>query len=98
MPEDAKSYDLSAAIAEVIEKHPPIVINIGEGDPIKVNPVQLWPDEVLELVTAEKPIEAMRMMLGDDYSRFKKAGGTAVLLLQIFKDSGGADLGKLVGS
>jgi hypothetical protein len=92
------TFVLADAIAEKRGDHPPIRVDLGSGQPLLIDPIELWPDEVVNLVTAERPVDAVRTLLGTDYERFTAAGGTAVLLLEMLQKGGGLSVGESAAS
>lgn len=87
-------FVLADAIAEKRADHPPISVDLGKGDPLLIDPIELWPDDVIELIAGERPVEAVRKLLGADYERFTAAGGTATLLLGLLQKGGALDVGE----
>lgn len=87
-------FVLADAIAEKRADHPPVSFDIGDGNPLLIDPIELWPDEVVNLVQAEDPTGAVRALLGADYERFAKAGGTAILLLAVLQKGGALTVGE----
>jgi hypothetical protein len=95
-----KKYNLSAAQAEAKLKHPLIEIELDpiegsdETNSVFVEPPQLWPDEVGELAAEGKMTEVSKILLGDQYDRFKAGGGSNAILNVIIAEHSGADTGK----
>lgn len=89
----AKVYVLADVVAEIQAKHPKIVINVGKGAPIEVDPPQLWPDNITELGTDNVAI-AKQVMGEAQYRRFAAAGGSAAIFSEIVQDYARASLGE----
>lgn len=69
-------------------------IELSDGTVLKVDPLELWSDEVLENAQADQ-VKAARALLGDaDYERFKADGGTAALLLTLVQETQGVSKGE----
>jgi hypothetical protein len=88
-----KVYRLSQVVTEVREKHPDIVIELDEGEPIRILPPQLWPDAVTKL--GADNLAVAQELMGDRYSDFIAGGGTIGVFGEIIGDAtGDGDLGE----
>jgi hypothetical protein len=57
-----------------------------------------WPDEVFEAIKADDPPTVARLILGEDYERFRAAGGSAQLFQRIVAKLHGVGMGESSGS
>lgn len=89
-----KVYVLAEVVAELHEKHPPIVIDLGKGgDPLEVPPPQLWDDSVTEL--GDDNLAVAKKVMGEaGYKRFRAAGGTVAIFTEIIQDYAKVALGE----
>ncbi|PPG25970.1 hypothetical protein C5E10_18035 [Pseudoclavibacter sp. RFBG4] len=96
-----KTYNFSAAQAEVRLKKPQIEVELGkdgEGNDlgvIIVDPPALWPDEVQTLSRKAHFEEASRLLMGDEqYERWFAVGGTWGMFNAIVEGHQKATLGE----
>lgn len=70
-----------------------IEIEADDGRVFKIDPPELWPDEVLELINVESPdVIAVARLLLDDYEAFKAAGGSAVIVATLAREELGGSV------
>jgi hypothetical protein len=72
-----------------------VEIEADDGTVFKVDPPELWPDEVN---FARNNVAAAKIILGDQYEAFIAAGGTALLLVGIVGEVHGVTLGESLAS
>lgn len=90
---DAQKFVLSDVLTEVREKHPDIVIDLGDADPVSFPDPRLWGREITELGDDNEAV--IKKLLGDDgYERFMDAGGTLGVFQEIIERSTGVSLGE----
>ena len=69
-------------------------IELSDGHVIKVDPLELWSDEVIQNIQTDQ-VKAAKALVGPkDYERFKADGGTAALLLTIVQEGQGVTEGE----
>lgn len=66
-----------------------IEIETDDGQVWRVAPPELWPDDVLSLAERDDSVGAARLLIGERYDEFVKAGGSAMLVMSIVKDEHG---------
>jgi len=88
-------YKLSEVVAEIRDEHEQIEIETDDGQVFSIDPPELWPDDVL---AAANPVESARAVLGDRYSAFLAAGGSAGLVSVIVERESKARLGESAAS
>lgn len=90
---EAQKFVLSDVVSEVRAKHPDIVIDVGEGDPVTFPDPRLWGQEITTLGDDNNAV--IKALLGDDgSSRFFAAGGTLGVFQEIIERSTGVSLGE----
>lgn len=72
-----------------------IEIELDNGETIRIDPPEIWDDEVLA-AAKDDDIEACRLLVGgpEMYELFKASGGSAATLLSMLQDEHGATPGK----
>lgn len=73
-----KRYNVAEVIAEARLTKPAIILEGFPNDPsaeFRLDPPELWADQVTELAAAGKATELSRHLLGDQYEAFLAAGG-----------------------
>jgi hypothetical protein len=69
-------------------------IELSDGTVLKVDPLELWSDEVLSYSRSDQ-VRAAKALLGDDdYARYHADGGTAALLLTMMQEQQGVSAGE----
>lgn len=71
-----KKYSVPAVVAEARLTKPAIVLDYGEGNEFRIDPPELWTDEVQDLFIAGKGRDAVKVLLGDQYESFLAVGGS----------------------
>jgi len=87
---------------EKIEQESMVEIDLGDDNPIKLRPMALWTDEMLELAQANDNLGLAQKIVGgeSEWQRFVSAGGSVTLIYSILAESMGlkldpSELGKL---
>lgn len=69
-------------------------IELSDGTILRVDPLELWNDDVLTYARSE-PVRAAEALLGsEDYAKFKADGGVASLLLKMLTEAQGVTPGE----
>lgn len=87
-----KPYKLSTVVSELAEKHPDIPIEYADGKTVMVCPPQRWTDDVL--AAGSDNVKAAKLLIGDQYDAFVKAGGSASILMAIIQEDAKENLGE----
>lgn len=90
-----KKYNVSAVVAEARLKKPAIILTGLPRDSeaeFRVDPPELWPDEVQDLAAAGKATEVTKFLLGDQYEAFIDAGGSNAILNLVLTEHRGSML------
>ena len=87
-----QKFVLSKVVAEAAKKHPDIQIEITDKLTVAIPPPQRWNDDLIDI--AADAVALTKKLLGDKYQPFVAAGGSAMLLLEIIKESSGVSLGE----
>lgn len=64
------------------------------GETFTLDAPELWPDDVVALAEAGNNVGFCKAIMGDDYDRFTKAGGSQGVLGMILQSAVGVGLGK----
>jgi hypothetical protein len=73
-----------------------IEIETDDGSVFRVDPPELWPDDIASATNNEAA--ARLIMGGDPFDAFVAAGGSATLLVSIIAEAHGVSLGELLAS
>lgn len=72
-----------------------IEIEDDAGEIYRIDPPELWPDEITRMSQDEDTIGVARALIGDDrYDAFTAAGGNAMLLMSIIGETHGVTVGE----
>ncbi len=85
------TFDATALLDEVHARARPFTLN---GEEFDLPAPTAWPDEAFQAASRDDPVTASRIILGDEYDRFVKAGGNALLLQEIVAKLHGASMGE----
>lgn len=83
----AQNPDRKAATLSIPEwdqwmaDHPDVPVIAPDGTVFDVAPPERWPDGVLEAIEDEKPVAAVRLLLGKRYDAWTKTGANSAYLL-----------------
>jgi hypothetical protein len=70
-------------------------IELSDGTVLKVDPLELWGDDVLTNAATDQVAAATALLGGDEnYSKFKADGGAAALLLTMLMEEQGVSAGE----
>lgn len=92
-----KSYNVADVVREARLTKPAIVFDFADKGKFRVDPPELWGDEVVEASSDGKGLEVMRLLLGGDekVAEFKAAGGSlSVFNLVLAEHTREKDTGK----
>ncbi len=87
----SKPFDATALLDEVHAEAQPFILN---GEEFLLPAPTAWPDEAFATASLEDPVATSRLILGDDYDRFVKAGGNALFLQRLVEKLHGASMGE----
>jgi hypothetical protein len=85
-------FVLADVVNEARGKHPDIEVELPDGSVASFPPPQRWSDDLVEV--AGDAVAVTKLLLGDKYEAFTEAGGSAMILLDIIKESSGVSLGE----
>lgn len=88
-------YDADALMAEF--DHESKQFRLG-GQVFDLPHPSSWSDDTLEASAREDIVQACRLIMGDDYDRYKEAGGNAMFLNKLVAKMFGAEMGESSGS
>lgn len=71
-----------------------IEIEADDGKIFRVDPPELWDDDVAELQSAGDTVGLAHALIGDEYPDYIAAGGNAMLLMSIIAEVHGVDVGE----
>lgn len=75
------------------EQEGAIEIETDDGEVYVIPPPELWSDDVIAAVRTDE-VAAAKVMLGGRYEAFVAAGGSAAMIMAIFKDYAGVSPGE----
>lgn len=97
MPGPSKSYNVAEVVAEARLKCPEIILEGFPNDPkaqFRLDPPELWDDEVNELAAEGKATDLSKKLLGDQYDAFIAAGGSNSIINLVLSKHNGVELGE----
>lgn len=96
MSKPKKTYKVSQVVSEAREKHPPIAMELDNGEVFEFDPPQFWNDDAADPHIGPKA--TMIAVLGEEqYQRYIAAGGTYSminLVITAWAEDQGVDVGK----
>jgi hypothetical protein len=88
--EQTKTYKLADVIRENQERAHKIAIEADDGTVFHIDPPELWDDDIFTQ-TGGTPVDQAIAIMGEaEYARFRKAGGSAMLVDYVIKKHTGA--------
>lgn len=85
------AFDATALLDEIHNETRPFTLN---GEEFQLPAPTAWPDEAFAAASRDDPVTASRVILGDEYDRFVKAGGNALFLQRLVEKLHGAPMGE----